>query len=102
MLLTSDRACFTVIYIHIQQSCALVMSYCGGLHHDTVELKHTLVILITNYLDWLGASSKFFQNSTKLTCREITVYQTKYSSVMTSRTSNQTWLKCLDTGTYCK
>jgi hypothetical protein len=102
MLHTSERACFIVIYIHIQQSCALAMSYSRGLHHDTGELNHTLVIQITNYVDWLGASSKFVQNSTKLTCLESTVYQTKHSSVMTSRTSNQAWLKCLDTDTYFK
>ena len=56
MLHTSDRACFIVIHIHIQQSCALAMSYYGGLYHNTVELNHMLVIQITNYLDWLGAS----------------------------------------------
>jgi hypothetical protein len=58
------------------------MSYSGDLHHNTVELNHTLVIQITNYPDWLGASSKFVKNSTKLTCLEITGYQIKYSIVL--------------------
>jgi len=70
MLHTNDRACFIVI--HIQQSCALAMSYSGGLHHNTVELNHTPVIRITTYANWLGASSKFVQNSTIPTCLQIT------------------------------
>jgi len=77
MLHTSDRACFIVIHIHLTtQLCS------GGLHHNTVELNHTLVIWITTYVDWLGTLSKFVQNSTIPTCLEITGYQIKYSIVL--------------------
>jgi len=40
--------------------------------------------------------------NTKLNCLEINGYQIKYSNVLAARTSNQTSLKGLDTGTYCK
>jgi len=40
-----------------------------------------LVIRIANYPDRLGPSGKFVDNSTKLTCREITGYRIKYSTV---------------------
>jgi hypothetical protein len=45
-----------------------------------------LVIWIANYLEWLGPSGKSDENSTKLTCLEITNYEMKCSSVMASRT----------------
>jgi hypothetical protein len=60
-----------------------------------------LDIRIANYPDRLGPSRKYVDNSTKLTCLEITGYQIKYGSVMASRISNQTWSKGLDAGTYC-
>jgi len=52
----------------------------------------------------LGLSGKFVDNSTKLTCLEMTGYRIKYSTMlkMASRTSNQAWWKGLEAGTYCK
>jgi hypothetical protein len=41
-----------------------------------------LVIRTANYPDRLGSSGKFVENSTKLTCLEITGYRTKYSAVL--------------------
>ena len=52
------------------------------------------------YPDRLGPSGKFVENSTKLTCLEVTAYRIKYSTA--SRTSNQMRSKGLDTGIYCK
>jgi hypothetical protein len=40
-----------------------------------------LVIRIANYPDRLGPSRKFVENSTQLTCLEITGYQIKYGTV---------------------
>jgi len=45
-------------------------------------LIRTLVIRIANYPDRLGPSGKFVQNSTKLTCLEITGFPIKYSTVL--------------------
>jgi len=42
----------------------------------------TLVIRTADYPDLLGPSGKFVENSTKLTCPEITGYQIKYSTVL--------------------
>jgi len=42
----------------------------------------TLVIRIANYPDLLGPSGKFVENSTKLTCLEITGYRIKHSTVL--------------------
>ena len=44
-------------------------------------------IRITNYPERLGPSGKFVQNSTKLTCPEITGYRIKYSTVYFYRTN---------------
>ena len=41
-----------------------------------------LVIQIASYPDQLGPLGKFVENSTKLTCLEITGYQIKYSTVL--------------------
>jgi hypothetical protein len=41
-----------------------------------------LVIRTANYPDRLGSSGKFVENSTKLTCLEITGYRIKYSTVL--------------------
>jgi len=41
-----------------------------------------LVIHITNYLYWLGLLGQFVENSTKLTCLEITGYWIKYNTVL--------------------
>jgi len=41
-----------------------------------------LVIWIAKYPDWTGPLGKFVNNSTKLTCLEITSYQIKYSTVL--------------------
>ena len=50
-----------------------------------------------NYTDRLGPPGKFVENSTKLSCLEITGYRIK-NSVM-ARTSNQEWSQGLDAGT---
>ena len=72
-------------------------------NYSRTPLIRTLVIRIANNPDRLGSSSKFVENSTKLTCLEITGYRIKYNTVfMASRTSNQAWSKGLDAGTYCK
>jgi len=42
----------------------------------------TLVIRITNYPDRLDSSGKFVENSTELTCLEITGYRITYSTVL--------------------
>ena len=41
-----------------------------------------LVIRIVNYPDLLGPSGKSVENSTQLTCPEITGYQIKYGTVL--------------------
>jgi hypothetical protein len=41
-----------------------------------------LVIGITSYPDRLGPSAKFVENSTKITCLEITSYRIKYNKVL--------------------
>jgi hypothetical protein len=49
--------------------------YLDILHkYNRTPLTRTLVIRITNYANRLGPSSKFVENSTKLTCLEITGY----------------------------
>jgi hypothetical protein len=42
----------------------------------------TLVTQIADYLDWLGPSGKFVENSTKLPSLETTGYHIKYSTVL--------------------
>jgi hypothetical protein len=41
-----------------------------------------LVIRIAYYSDRLGPSGQFVENSTKLTCLEMTDYRIKYSTVL--------------------
>ena len=50
--------------------------------YSRTPLIRTLVIRIANYPYRLGPSGKFVQNSTKLTCLEITGYRIKYSRVL--------------------
>ena len=45
-------------------------------------LIRTLFVRIATYLDRLGPSDKFVENSTKHTCLEITGYLIKYSTVL--------------------
>ena len=47
--------------------------------YSRTPFTQTMVIRITNYLEWLGRSGK---NCTKLTCLEITGYRIKYSTVL--------------------
>jgi hypothetical protein len=47
----------------------------------TVEL-HLPERWLANYPDRLGPSGKFVENSTKLTCLEITVYRVKYRTLL--------------------
>ena len=42
----------------------------------------TPLIRTANYPDWFGTSGKFVENSTKLTCLEITGYRIKYGTVL--------------------
>jgi hypothetical protein len=48
---------------------------------------------------WIGLA---LWVNTKLNCLEINGYRIKYGSVLAARISNQTSLKGLDTGIYCK
>jgi hypothetical protein len=50
--------------------------------YSRTPFTQTMVIWITNYLEWLGPLGKFVKNSTKLTCLEITGYRIKYSTVL--------------------
>jgi hypothetical protein len=53
-----------------------------GEKYSRTLLIWTLVIQMANYLDRLGPSGKFVENSTQLTCLEITGHQIKYSTVL--------------------
>ena len=50
--------------------------------YSRAPLTRTLVVRIASYVDRSGASGKFVENSTKLTCLEITGYRIKYSTVL--------------------
>jgi len=50
--------------------------------YSRTTLIRTLVIRISNYPDGFGPSCKFVENSTKLTCFEITGYRIKYNEVL--------------------
>ena len=52
------------------------------LDYSRTLLIRTLVLRIANYLDRLGPSSKFVENSTELTYLETTGYRIKYSTVL--------------------
>jgi hypothetical protein len=43
--------------------------------YSITPIIRTLVIRIANYPDWLGPSSNFVENYTKLICLEITGYR---------------------------
>jgi hypothetical protein len=65
--------------------------------YSRTPLNRTLGSRIADYPVRLGPSDKFVENSTKITCPEITGYRIKYSTVL--------WLlelQGLDAGTYCK
>jgi len=51
-------------------------------YYSIIPLIRKLVIPIANYPDRLSPLGKFFENSTKLTCSEITGYRIKYSIVL--------------------
>jgi hypothetical protein len=53
-----------------------------NISYSRTPLIQTLVIRTANYPDRLGPSGKFVENSTKLTCLEITGYLIKYSTVL--------------------
>jgi hypothetical protein len=46
------------------------------------EIQYNSLYQNTGYPDWLGPLDKFVDNSTKLTCLEITGYLIKYSTVL--------------------
>ena len=50
--------------------------------YSRTPLIRKLVIRIANYPDRIGPSGKFVEESTKLTCVEITGYRIKYSAVL--------------------
>ena len=50
--------------------------------YSRTPLIRTLVNRIDKYPDRFGPSGKFYENSTKLTCPEITSYRIKYSTVL--------------------
>jgi hypothetical protein len=52
------------------------------LQYSRTPLIRKLVIRIADYPNRLGRAGKSVQNSTKLTCLEITGYQIKYSAVL--------------------
>jgi len=54
----------------------------SGIKCSTTPLIRTLVIRIADYPDRFCPSGKFAENSTKLTCLEVTGYQIKYSTVL--------------------
>jgi len=49
--------------------------------YSRTPLIRKMVVRIANYPDRLGLSGKFVENSTKLTCLEITGNRIKYSTV---------------------
>ena len=71
----------TILFIQLRRKCRVnsVPKY-----HKT-PLIRKLVFRIANYLDRLGTSGKSFDNSTKITCLEITGYRIKYSTLLSSR-----------------
>ena len=66
----------------------------------TTNIQYNFTYPDAGYPDRLGLSGKFVENSTKLTCLEIT--GTVQYCIMASRTSDQTCSKGLDEGTHCK
>ena len=64
-------------------------NHCPDIHkkkhthkYSRTPLIRTLFFRISNYPDRLGPSVKFVENSTKLTCLEITGYRIKYSTAL--------------------
>jgi len=51
-------------------------------YYSRTPLIWALVIRIANYPDWLGPSGRFVENSSKLTCLEVTGYRIKYSTLL--------------------
>jgi hypothetical protein len=51
------------------------------MQYSIIPVIQMLVIWLVNYLDWLGPSGSFAENSTKLIFLEITGYWIKYSIV---------------------
>jgi len=51
-------------------------------HRSSKDVQQKLVIWISSNSDRLGPSRKYVENSTNLTCLEITGYQIKYSTVL--------------------
>ena len=47
-----------------------------------MNIKKNTTYLNAGYLDRLGPSGKFVENSTKITCLQITGYRNKYSVVL--------------------
>jgi len=50
--------------------------------YSRTPLIRTLFVRIANYPDRLSPSGKFVENSTRLTCFEITGYRIKFSTVL--------------------
>ena len=70
----------------VQIMITMLSRHCSFLlnrqHLHRAPLIRTLVIRMANYPDRPGRSGKFVENSTKLTCLEISVYRFKYNTVL--------------------
>jgi hypothetical protein len=66
----------------VSSRTAVGIACCQCINYSIVPLIRKLVIRTSNYPDWLGSSDKFIENSTKLSCPEITGYRIKCSTVL--------------------
>jgi hypothetical protein len=64
--------------ISFHGKCSIKMTFS---EYSVTPIIGTLFIWTANYPDWLGSSSNFVENSTKLICLEITGYRVEYSTV---------------------
>jgi len=69
--------CFIIIIIIIIINFSANAVYTVYTHTQFISVQPN-----STYPDRLGPSVKFVENSTKLTCLEITVYRIKYSTVL--------------------
>ena len=78
---SEDPAQVEFAQVEMECVCVCVCACVCVCVYSRTQLNRTLVIRIANYPDQLGPSGKFVENSTKLTCLEITGYRIKYSTV---------------------
>ena len=82
-----DRFTLKATLCRTKKSLQFQRRFCGPQirwwrEYSRTPLIRTLLIRIVIYLDRLDHPGKFVQNSTKLTCLEITGYRIKYSTVL--------------------